>query len=203
MAFKRISLPFNLIIIDLEINNPNTPLEEIFQLGWVVLRKDLSIELGENILFTITNPITPYIEALTGTSQGDIDRHGVSTATGIDYFNNKVSLVKNSFLSGWGNDVPFLKQQLDKQGLSINARSSSLDLKLCYQLLGSVVGYKYGGGLKSSLQKAKLSFDTTHGQQHSAMSDAFNTARLFQKLLRDYNEKMSKLRDILLTINNE
>lgn len=186
--------PFDLVIIDLEINNPRTPMEEIFQLGWVILKRDLSIEVGENIFFRTKRPLTPYIEELTGCKQEQVEREGLPAIQVVEHFNECLGkMSSNRFIAAWGDDVAYLRRKIAGTGVGLNARSSELNLKIVYQMLGTSLGYKPGKGLKRCLTKHGLGFDTTYGQQHSAMSDAFNTARLIQHIFTSHRKRVYDL----------
>jgi inhibitor of KinA sporulation pathway (predicted exonuclease) len=165
--------------LDLEMAQPS---RNIIQIGAVIydLKKNELIETF-NRYVNPNEPISEYIEKLTGISDNTIAEQGVPLKEAFldlvawaGKFNRFYQVVT------WGaGDLPELRRQIELLDDPINLGWTfgrrELDVKTLHTAIRIAMGEKPQSGLAKSLNRYGLRFI---GTKHSAVDDAINTARL-------------------------
>lgn len=180
------------LALDLEMNQPSG---KIIQVGIALgARQQPEAEyLTHAWLLDPEEPIAPEIEALTGISDRLIAQKAVPWAQMVaelhgflaerPHFVNPVS---------WGGgDATTLLAEIVARDLNFpHFGRRWLDVKTMHSLLSFAAGKNPSGGLRSVMGRYGLHFI---GEAHRADVDAFNTLRLFFKLL----ERQTRLEGIV------
>jgi inhibitor of KinA sporulation pathway (predicted exonuclease) len=177
--------PFDIVSLDLEINNPDDLSAEILEIGAVKVKRDLSIDPETfSCLIKGSSPVNPYVTNLTGITNEMVDREGVKLATALAYLHGWAHKpTTNIVLAAWGSDISYLRSAAERRGIKWPFRGMSLDIKSMALLAEALFNRKpRSQGLRSFLQNWGLEFDPTYGPQHRALPDAYNTARILQRL---------------------
>lgn len=154
---------------------------EIIQFGYVVINlAERRIEdKGEWLIKPKKSTISPFCKELTGISQEMIDNEAIS----FERFRKE--LEKKGYLSipttSWGyGDYFQLKANCDYLDLKYPLSSSYF---CCKTLFGLWTGRSKGWGLRKAMAKLGLDFE---GNQHNAMWDSYNTARVLLESVFKY-----------------
>lgn len=194
------------IALDLELNNEERgQTTEIIQLGYTIFDLETGEMKTSGDYVKGEEQLTNYITKLTGISQTEIDKRGVSLETA---YKNLVKFCQDNLVEGdkwqlvtWGGgDLSELKKQLEESGSQESWKfgRSELNLKSLFQFYCIANNKKSNGGLGRSLKKEGLSFipfldkvtETAVRQRgaHDARADALNTAQMYihlQNKMRD------------------
>lgn len=174
-------------VLDLELNKPS---KKIIEIGAVCLNLKTGV-IEENqfqIYIDPQEPIDPFITQLTGITQVDVDGES-SLKDGLIKLNNwMTTLGCQKFVSAWGSDWHTVFQAFKEQGVLFDY-PKHLDIKSMATILRCAYpSNKSKGGLLNTMELFGLKFD---GEQHRALNDAFNTAKLlnhFKSIVANYNQ---------------
>jgi len=183
-------LPYDVIVLDLEINYPNDPTkEEIIELGAVRFNRDGTIDpVPFTALITVSKPLQQEIIELTGITQEEMDSKGrclIEVMYDFELWATKKT--KNIVLGAWGADIPYLQKYLDVNLVQYNFRRKFFEAKSAMTFINALTGKKPSNGLGGMLLAWGLEFDPLYGKQHRALADAYNTAKLLAKVGQDFN----------------
>jgi len=191
-------LGYDLVILDLELNNPNTGHESIIEIGAVKLLRDGGIHPSMfQRLIKVPEPINPEIVTLCGITDEMIAEEGVPFRQAMEEFKTwATSESKNILLAAWGNDVPYLIQYCKDNSIDFPFRRKSIECKSIVIWLNAMFDRKYkSDGLGSNLDQWRVGMDETYGKKHRALPDSWNTARLLQGIwnhFKEYSENTKK-----------
>lgn len=180
---------YDIIVLDLELNDPGGPNEEILEIGAVELSRDVYVSDRKfSRLVKLSRPVSQEISALTGITQEEIDALSCPLSEVIRDFQlwakDKTS---NVVLAGWGNDVSYLRRYCEQRQVPWPFRGKSLDLKSAAIWLAMLFDLRpTSDGLSGIMRAADLQWDDLAGKPHRALPDALNTARLMQNLANRY-----------------
>ena len=181
---RQFRLPYDLIIFDLEANQPSS---KIIEIGAVKLLRDGGIHPSKfSQLVKIDEPLgtcdtrsgTVTITELTGITQQMLDEGGVPFKEGLRLFKEwSSSETTNILLASWGAwDCPCLRDNCEAHSLQYPFRGKSMDLKNIGIWMNLITGKKVkSDGLGSMMKAWGVKFE---GNKHRACDDAFNTAKL-------------------------
>lgn len=195
MNFK---LHHDIIIIDLELNQPS---QKIIEIGAVRFLRDGGIHPQKFDI--IVNPNEQLgkcktrergvitISELTGITQ-EMVNNGTTLQNAIEKMKDwAYSESKNFVLAGWGGDPFWLHEQCLQNNIIYPFRRKSFDIKSMVVFASALMGKKIKtDGLKNMMKCFQLSFQ---GSQHRADSDAYNTAKLLQKCVQEYNQYINMI----------
>jgi DNA polymerase III epsilon subunit-like protein len=188
------------IAIDLEMHADGKTTGNIIQLGWCIFstKTEEILETGGDYIIT-NEPLSPYIQFLTGITEEDIQTRGVSLPVA---YNRMVEVFKSYAgdkyyqIAEWGSgDTSFLAKSLNKEYLEEFGRST-LNVKAVYQMFR--LGNKLGGsgGLKTALHRLGGTWTPYYDQlpngnikqrnAHDARCDALNTVRVYLALQKRF-----------------
>ena len=190
-------LGYDLIVIDLELNQPS---EKVIEIGAVKFLRDGGIHPSKfQRLILIDEPLDPYIINLTGITELELRNDGIPLAEAMQHFEKWATAdSKNLLVASWGGDVPFLRQYCEKHKVPWPFRRKSIDVKSICIWLNAMFDRKYkSDGLGSNLEQWGLGLDETYGKKHRALADAWNTARLMQGWWQHYSEQSDKIKKSL------
>ena len=171
-----------LIAVDLEMNQPSG---KIIQVGAVCFEPQ-----GKLIDYVVGyvdphEPISPKIVELTGITDDMISNGAVTLtieAAAIllncfkrDHDANSIGVVWGAGLT---NDIRELYSQA---GIESPFMSRVIDVKGVYQMLANSMNARMRSkvGLEKACDNVGIGFDRKFGAPHNALSDAYNTARLY------------------------
>lgn len=160
------------VVIDLETTG-NSPADKdkIIEVGIVVIENNLIVEEYSTLL-NPNQPISPFIENLTGIKNKDV--------LNAPFFHEKASEIISYFHDSYliAHNVPFdlgfLNTELSKNGFS------ELSTKYIDTVELSRILYPQAPGFK--LNQLAEYLQINHKAPHRALSDAYVTAKLFLKL---------------------
>lgn len=187
---------FDIVVLDLELNNPNQDNETIIEIGAVKFLRDGGIHPS---IFTrvisIEEPLSPYIIELTGITDQEIRNSGVSLAEAMNDMEAWAKTEsKNIVLGSWGSDVHYLRQYCKDRGINWPFRGKAIDVKSIAIWLNAMFNLpRKSDGLGSTMGAWELEFDTQYGQRHRALPDAYNTALLMQRFLSAHKDEGDKI----------
>jgi hypothetical protein len=188
--------------LDLELNNApdnSTPNPKIIQVGIAI--GNYCDYLDDKIdtykwYFNPKEKIYPFITGLTGITDDDIITHGASH----EFVANSISdlLTANQcFLNPitWGSaDSGELKAEFRERNIPfLHFGRRWIDLKTLFVLDRVAEGKSPGAGLRSAMAWYHMKFI---GEPHRADNDAFNTLRLWFKMLENKN-RINKIIDLI------
>lgn len=197
-------LPYDIIIFDLEANQPS---DKIIEIGAVKFLRDGGIHPEK---FSTLVKIDETLGVCNGGKIVDGENQGktITELTGItdemlssapefpeaaEKFEKwAFSGSKNFILAAWGNwDVPCLRAEYERFQRPYPFRGKSFDIKSMVVWSSCMFGKKWkSDGMGSMLKCWELPFE---GSQHRAKDDAFMTARLLQKVWKFYEENGEKI----------
>lgn len=172
----------NLMALDLELNQPS---RKIIEIGVCFFNLE-SGEVLEKCSWYINpnEPINPYITDLTTITDEDVIKEGITL---LEAYNELVAKYKKhncfgNMLTWGGGDSEELKQELSQYGnIQWEFGRRWFDVKTLYQAFCMREGHKIQAGLAKALTRVGLQFK---GTKHRAIDDAFNTYRMFSKLIK-------------------
>ena len=205
MRNQKIMKPENFFAIDLELlNKKDGTVPKIIQVGVAIS----NISTPEDIktfswYLNPGEPITPFIQSLTGITdeiiqEKSVDHQTVAKELGellkvYDVFTNPCV-----WGGGKGNDATELKDEFDERGINFPFFGRRvIDVKTIYVFNQIVKGRTKSGGLRKSMASYGLDFI---GTAHNAEYDALNTLRFFfhllerQKTFEDFGETMRNMK---------
>jgi inhibitor of KinA sporulation pathway (predicted exonuclease) len=174
----------NLLVVDLEAtcdeNNRDFPMEILeFGLALVCLKERKVVLTHQILVQPIVSHVTEFCTKLTGHTPESAEnamtlRHAVSDVSAFVRFNDVW------VWGSWGDfDREMVDDQCRKHGLINPLPRQHLNLKQMYSAL-RMPGKKGACGLGKALRKENMKFE---GREHSGVDDAFNTAKLFLRMM--------------------
>lgn len=170
--------------IDLEMEQPSNDLLEIGASVWDIgKRKEINrfqayISLPDNAM------PSEYITDLCSIDHNVYKTSALSPKEGIESFWRFFEDCKSGGrICAWGGDVYWLKQYSTQHNAYHSKKIRALDIKNLSEPIRWLRDKKARGGLKSTMDILDLPFE---GTQHMAYDDAYNTARVFDKIINDY-----------------
>jgi len=196
------NLGTDLIILDLEISG-----DDIIEIGAV--RFDRNGNISQDVFQSLVNSKKQLASCFVK-GKGQIS---ITELTGINWKDvQKADSFKevmkrftewcfkggtNLYLSAWGGDVPYLREQCKKHDIEYSFRGSSYDIKSFVVIHSAFHGIKFKTtGLKTMMSNWGLKWDNTYGEQHRATADSYNTALLLEKCLYEHNLSVSSIKRI-------
>lgn len=186
-------LPYDLIILDLEFNQPS---KKLIELGAVKLFRDGGITKEDTFseLIQIDEPVSDYIVRLTGIDDKMLKKEGKPfTEVALRFHNWAISKSKNIVLASWGGgDIPALRKAYEDNLMKYPFRGKTFDAKSIAVWMSCMCGKrtnKGGDGLGTLLKAWQIKFE---GNRHRAKDDALMTAILLQTIWKEFehwNEK--------------
>ena len=194
------------IAIDLELHNDgplpghlNPPCGPIIQVGYTFFSTRTGILHTDGNYIKTGVPLSPYIQNLTGITENDIDKRGVTLhqaylnmVEAFEHFKITYAETEKSYrqLVEWGSqDSIELKGALSEvcPDFKWYFGNASLNVKAVYQMYCISNDIKYQGGLGKSLKNMGLEFEPFNDLgkqrgQHDARADSLNTAKIYLKL---------------------
>ncbi len=174
----------NLTCLDLEFNQPSG---KIIQIGAVVGDTNTG-EVTHRLRVYVNpdEPVAPYITELTGITQTQIDKEGVSLHDAylqLKEFHLKYSTFINPVTWGGGDSQAVYDRldQSDKDTWCFGRRW--IDAKTIHVTRQISEGRVLSGGLSTSMKAYGLKFQ---GRKHDAQDDAENTFRIYMAMLRTF-----------------
>jgi inhibitor of KinA sporulation pathway (predicted exonuclease) len=187
--------------LDLELNNAqdnSTPNPKIIQVGVAVGNYEMYCNdeiITEKWYLDPHEPIYPFITELTGITDEDIQTksvtHGV-LAEELGKFIKQHNVFVNPVTWGGGDSTELKREFIDRNIPFQFFGRRWIDVKTWHILHLLTNGKRPSGGLRSSLNIHKMKF---LGTPHRADDDAFNTLRLFFKLLEN-QRKLYNIKEI-------
>ena len=196
---RQFRLPYDLIVFDLEANQPSS---KVIEIGAVKLLRDGGIhpnrfsqlvKIDESLGKCQTREGEKTITELTGISQEILDKDGVDFPEALKRFNEWAkSETKNVLLASWGAwDAPCLRDNCEYNKVEYPFRGKSLDIKNVGIWMNLITGKKVkSDGLGSMMRGWNLKFE---GDKHRACDDAYNTARLIQSWWNFYRDQGDRI----------
>ncbi len=166
------------VVIDLETTgHAPSKNDKIIEIGMVIIEDNEIIDT-ETTFFNPDQPIPPFITNLTGISDEDV--------VDAPVFKEKASTIKSLLEDSYiiahnvNFDLGFLNAELKENGMD-RLHNQVLDtVELSRILFPTAPGYK--------LSQLSDHFNLQHDDPHRALSDAYVTAKLFQKLIDKINQ---------------
>ncbi len=173
-------------VLDLEMNKPSN---SIIEIGAVCLdAKTGKITNSFSTLVDPQEPLDPFIVQLTTITQADL-AHQPKIKEALNNFNEWMTSVGcHKMVSAWGSDWHLVLNQFKQHGIHFE-HPKHLDIKVMASVLRCAFpNTKSKGGLANTMALFDIPFE---GQQHQALVDASNTARLlfkFVTIVQKFNE---------------
>lgn len=172
----------NLIALDLELNQVNDS-PKIIEVGAIAFKSHTGEVLG--IFQTFVNPKEPILKRITELT-GITDDKVIGAPTVLEAyeflkaFHKKHRCFSNPVLwgSGISNDSLALWRETGVQEENFMG-FRVIDAKTLYQSLRIYQNGKVKAGLKTACESLGIGWDSFHGEAHGALSDAYNTYRLW------------------------
>jgi inhibitor of KinA sporulation pathway (predicted exonuclease) len=173
----------NLMALDMEYNQPS---KSIIQIGVVIGNINSGAVFKKSSWLVHTcEPITPFIEKLTGISNYDLDQHGLSLQ---EVYQNLCILHKECFcfrnpVTWGGGDSEDLRHalHLDEDQFIFGRRW--IDAKTLFISRQIMKKLPTQAGLAKAMTKLGLTFK---GTKHNAEDDAYNTFVIYHKLINEF-----------------
>ena len=153
---------------------------EIIEIGFClydIVTKEITDKTSIIVKPDVTK-ITEFCTNLTGITQEKVDKEGISLKDASEILITQWKSHRRT-IACYGRDVGFINSECTKKGITTPFwQDKGFDV---HTLLKLKTGKKKNTNLKSSLEFYGLTFE---GREHSADSDAYNTARLLRELLK-------------------
>lgn len=174
------------ISLDLEFNQPS---QKIIQIGAVCGdAKSGAILDTFSVIVNPEEPLNPYIIALTGITEEQILREGVSLLDGYlllkEFYNKNKPEIRNPITWG-GGDPQELRKQLGMDEDNFIFGRRWIDTKTIFQAYRLSQDEKIQAGLAKAMTRVGLQFK---GRKHNAKDDALNTLVLYSFLLKKFRK---------------
>jgi DNA polymerase III alpha subunit (gram-positive type) len=189
----------NYISLDLELNNDpdgSTPIPKIIQVGISVGNLNDGVFLTQDWLIDPDENIYPFITALTGITNSDIQENSVpleKVANELSAIITKYQCFVNPVTWGSGDVTCLIKEFKDSNIRFPHFGRRELDVKQLYVFLMQSQNKSFKGGLASAMGRFHLPFV---GKAHRADVDAKNTLLFYFELLK----RQKKLENMVSTI---
>lgn len=172
----------NLAVIDFEMTccDQNDIESEIIEFGVCIinLKSGQTIHEYSTLVRPVVNPVlTAFCEELTGITNEDINREGVSFEAALTEFQSKLEQHRVKSFIQWGcGDMHQLKKDHDLHNLN-KSFVESLNVVDLKKPFSQSFGCRYRIGLKKALNIAGIERTS---KAHRALPDAIETAKLVQ-----------------------
>lgn len=174
----------NYTTIDLELDQPGN---EIIQLGAVIGNIQTG-EILEKVSYIISYPnkLNPFIIKLTGITDEMIATEGISlydAYKALETLHKKYNCFCNAITWGGGDSAELREQLLSDPRFEPGNWCFGrrwIDVKTLYVSMAIANDMSKQGGLAKVMTKFGLAFE---GRKHWATDDAYNTWKLYRKLL--------------------
>jgi inhibitor of KinA sporulation pathway (predicted exonuclease) len=172
----------NLLSLDLEMNQPSS---KIIQVGWTVgdplTGRTYAIE-GRYVF--LDEPLDKMISNLCGIQQETLDRAGTLQDAYNDLLADSVKYDCSHTTLAWSKgDLALLRKQVPLD-VTWPFGQHYIDAKNLYQSWKLKTGADHlKGGLARAMMKFKIPFE---GRKHNAKDDAYNTFRIYHRLLQEF-----------------
>lgn len=186
-------LKYDLIVFDLEANQPSG---KIIEIGAVKFTREGEIKDQFQVFVNPLEKMDPYVRKLCGITDADV-QGGVDLATAVSQFYAWATAEsKNVLLCAWGNyDIAELRQQCKEERIEFPFRGKGIDAKSVAVWVTAMMKKPISSdGLTTMMNGWGVLFDNALGNRHRGLGDAYNTARLLQRIWREYEEKTIMLR---------
>lgn len=175
----------NIIIFDLEMNQPSG---SIIEIGAVVVSLDTKAILSEYrriINLPDEETLAPDITKLTGITETDLVFSGVDLRTANEEIMQLVDRYDVCYMPvTWGGgDLRALRDQLGIKDDKWVFGRRELDVKTLYQTMMIANGKRFSNGLSRAMAVVGLQFK---GTKHRALDDARNTWYMLERLMVPY-----------------
>jgi inhibitor of KinA sporulation pathway (predicted exonuclease) len=146
---------------------------EIIQFGYVIIdmHKREIVEKDSWLVKPTKSEISEFCTKLTGISQEMIEKNGITFEKLRKILSKKGWKYIPCTSWGYGDIIQF-REHCEKRNLE---SPLSRSFYCCKTLFGTWTGRSKGWGVKRALERLGLEFE---GEQHDAMWDAYNTARI-------------------------
>lgn len=174
----------NIMSLDLEFNQPS---ESIIQVGVVVgnLATGDILDRYESCVL-VNEQMHPYITKLTGIKQQDVDNGKLLWEVYRDI--RELHQKHNCFINvlTWGGgDSQALRKELGLEDNNFVFGRRWIDAKTIFVSQCFVDDVKHQSGLPKSMRRLGMNFE---GRKHTAVDDAYNTFRIYRKLLQNFKK---------------
>jgi inhibitor of KinA sporulation pathway (predicted exonuclease) len=196
------------ISIDLELEqaktNHQTPdsaidEEKIIQLGAVVFELDETYpKILEKFMLNIHYPhkLSEFITKLTKITSEDVNESDLTLKDAFDIVKNAREKYNASrIMVQWGGgDEKCIEKEYGQSLASLGFGRSAINTKHLYQMYAEMNNLKFRGGLSKSMAQLGLKFECVRHDgknygAHNALTDALNTAIVFNHLIFKLKEK--------------
>jgi|ERR1035437_6456765 DNA polymerase III epsilon subunit-like protein len=175
----------NLLSIDIELNQLLTP--KVIEIGAVAFKSHTGEILGTfHTYVDPKEPITEFIIGLTGITDEKVK--GAPSITEAYFllkaFHKKHRCPRNPVL--WGSGVRNDSHTIWEEAKPLEENFMGfrvIDAKTLYQSLQMYSNGAIKAGLRAACDNLGIGWDSTHGPEHRAVPDAFNTARIWHHLM--------------------
>lgn len=176
----------NLLSIDIELNQKDGA-PKVIEIGAVCFKSHTGEVL--NTFHTYVNPKEPITEFITNltsiTDEKVIGAPSIQEAYFLlKEFHKKYRCLRNPVLWGSGirndSDTIWRESKVEEENFM---GFRVIDAKTLYQSLRIYKNEGIKGGLKTACEKLGIGFDIKYGEAHGALSDAYNTYRLWFHLM--------------------
>lgn len=172
----------NLLSLDLEMEQPSG---NIIQIGYVI-GDPLTGEIvhRRSILVRQEEPLSEFIQALTGLTDEDNKMEGISLEGAYRWLQNDLALYPCFInpLTWGGGDTTALREQLEMGEDRFIFGRRWIDVKTVFIAQQMAKGLPFVGGLRKSMNRVGCRFE---GRAHDALVDAENTFRMYSYLLKE------------------
>ena len=171
----------NILSLDMEFNQPTNT---IIQVGFVIgnLKSGEILHEYESHVYT-QEKIIPYITDLTKIKQEDVDNapYLIDVYQDIKKLHKVYGCFRNCLTWG-GGDSELLRSSLDLDNEMFVFGRRWIDAKTLFVSRCFAKGEKHQAGLAKALTRMDMKFE---GTKHTAKDDAYNTFRIYRKLLEE------------------
>lgn len=176
----------NYIVYDLEATCWNghapTDIQEIIEIGALLINPygEVEREFSRFVRPKLAPTLSMYCKELTHITQTQIDKADEYDEVEYD-FKRWINMEEDYLLCSWGKfDKKALFENGDLHGLDTDWINPHIDMKKQYQKINNL---KKQIGLMWAVNREEFEFE---GTPHRAISDAFNTAKIFVRYMEDW-----------------
>jgi inhibitor of KinA sporulation pathway (predicted exonuclease) len=181
-------------VVDVESTCWNTPEEmaknvnEVIEIGWSILDNDKTTSSGHWYIKPTHSKVSTFCQNLTGISQEQLDKNGISAKEAYSKLNALFSSVDAWASYGNYDKIMFTKMETMNQ-VKINMPAKHFNVRELFakKILNKVDPKEAPSNPKISMEKIGLTFV---GNNHSGIDDAKNIGLLLIKLNGEKNEKL-------------
>jgi inhibitor of KinA sporulation pathway (predicted exonuclease) len=172
----------NFLFLDLEMNQPSN---KIIQVGWTIADpiSGYAYKVGGEYVNPF-EPLTPIISNLCGIEQNVLDKSDALDDVYMRMYSDYLQFNCSPTVVTWSKgDLALLRSQVNET-LPWPFGMHYIDAKNLYQSWKLKTGADHlKGGLARAMTKFNLKFE---GRKHNAEDDAYNTFRIYKRLLMEF-----------------